>query len=238
MKEKLIAITTAAKRFIGERFLSFRVIKRLLVAAILFWIPMIIFLEIADEIREGEPIRGDTAVLQWLNSLSSPALDTFMIAATNTSGPIQAVVIAAIIIVILLLNKKRRAATFMLFALGGAAIINVLLKLLFARNRPDLWETVVTERSYSFPSGHAMGSSALAFSLMVLLWPTKWRWWAIVIGSLYIILIGTTRLYLGVHYPSDVIAGWAVSLAWVLTIKTVLDNYKLIARFQPGSGKH
>lgn len=208
------------------------ILKRLTLALFIFWVPVILFIAIADEIREKEPIPGDSAILRYLNQFATPTLDRIVIFLTDTSGPLQIVAIAAILIAVLYYLKKKRAAILLTFGLGGAALINVLLKLFFARDRPDLWATVVTETSYSFPSGHAMGSSALAFSLIVLLWPTKWRWWAILIGGIYTLLIGLTRLYLGVHYPSDIIAGWAVSLAWVLIVKTVLDNYKFIARFK------
>jgi undecaprenyl-diphosphatase len=69
-----------------------------------------------------------------------------------------------------------------------------------------------------------MLSSALALSLVVALWHTRFRWLAIVLGALYIALIGFTRLYLGVHYPTDVAGGWLASLLWVMALAVVYQR--------------
>jgi undecaprenyl-diphosphatase len=94
--------------------------------------------------------------------------------------------------------------------------LNLLLKELFGRDRPTLWETLVTEHGFSFPSGHAMASSALGFSIMVTLWNTRFRVPACIVAGFYIVLVGFSRLYLGVHYPTDVLAGWVLSGTWVI----------------------
>lgn len=227
--------TENSKALIAKRFISKVSIKRLLTAGLLFWVPVIIFIVLAEEVREKEPIPGDSAILQWLNQHSSPELDKAAVILTDTSGSLQAAVLSAIIITVLLALGRKRAGVMLLFSIGGASVINVLLKLFFARDRPDLWATVVTETSYSFPSGHAMGSAALAFGIIALLWDTKWRYPALVAGSLYTFLIGMTRLYLGVHYPTDVVAGWAVSLAWVIIVKVVLDHYAALRKLPRSS---
>jgi undecaprenyl-diphosphatase len=74
----------------------------------------------------------------------------------------------------------------------------------------------------SFPSGHAMASMALAVALIVLLWPTRWRYPMLLGGIFFTIMVGLSRIYLGVHYPSDVLAGWVASLAWVMGLSRVL----------------
>jgi membrane-associated phospholipid phosphatase len=81
-----------------------------------------------------------------------------------------------------------------------------------------LWQQIVIEKGYSFPSGHAMISCALAITIMILCWPTRWRRLAIIGGTIYFILVGISRLYLGVHYPSDVLGGWCVSIAWLYLV--------------------
>ena len=68
------------------------------------------------------------------------------------------------------------AAVFATVALGGAGLLNVATKLTFARERPTLWQSIAPETTYSFPSGHAMGSMSLALVLVLLCWPTRWRW--------------------------------------------------------------
>ncbi|RYF27698.1 MAG: phosphatase PAP2 family protein, partial [Chloroflexi bacterium] len=92
----------------------------------------------------------------------------------------------------------------------------------FERARPDLWQQLITETSFSFPSGHSAGSSALAVCIIALLWRTKWRVPALIIAPLYIVLIGFSRMYLGVHYLTDVIAGWIVGITWVLVVASIL----------------
>ncbi len=191
-----------------------------------FWLPVVIFVVLANAIRGGEPLPGDTPVLLWLYSFSSPLLDTVFQVITFIGGAafiIPAVLVAAAV----LYSKKRRGdALFALFAVGGAAVINATFKLLFARERPQLWEHIVVEHGYSFPSGHAMMSSAAAFTVVALLWHTAYRLPAILAGLTYFILVGLSRLYLGVHYPSDVLAGWCISLVWVLVL------YKVFSRFR------
>lgn len=111
-----------------------------------------------------------------------------------------------------------RKGLFFAAAVGGSALLNVAAKLLFARMRPELWETAVHESSYSFPSGHAMGSMTLALGVIVLLWDTRWRWPAVVLALLFALAVSASRVWLGVHYPSDILAAWAAAAAWVFGV--------------------
>ena len=70
-----------------------------------------------------------------------------------------------------------------------------------------------------------MASSALALALIILCWRTRWRWLALIGGAIYMIIIGLSRIYLGVHYPSDILAGWCVSLVWVLLLAGLVYEY-------------
>src|SRR3990167_6860759 len=113
----------------------------------------------------------------------------------------------------------------LLLAGASAGLLNFGLKLLFGRSRPELWTHLVTESSYSFPSGHAMLSSALALALVSIFWGTKYRVTVAIGAALYIAMIGFTRLYLGVHYPSDIIAGWCASFAWVIIVTSIAHTF-------------
>jgi undecaprenyl-diphosphatase len=197
---------------------------QLTVALILFWIPVIVFAKLAGEIIEREPIRGDIAILHWIHSLSTPLLDKVFLFFT-TIGSVEYVLPLSILILGLLLYKKRRLNSIIfLFGVGGAAAANIILKHLFHRTRPSFWSSAVTETGYSFPSGHAMASSALVLCLIVILWNTRWRVASIIVGGLVVVMIGVSRLYLGVHYPTDVIAGWCVSLVWVTIVVTIAQR--------------
>ena len=88
-----------------------------------------------------------------------------------------------------------------------------LVKLAFGRTRPEVFAQ--TPGNWSFPSGHTMSATGFAVALAIVLWPTRWRWPALVVATVYAAGIGLTRVYLGVHYPSDVVAAWALAVAIV-----------------------
>jgi undecaprenyl-diphosphatase len=90
------------------------------------------------------------------------------------------------------------------------------------RVRPHLWISKAPELDYAFPSGHAMTSMTLVAILVILTWYHPWRWLVITIGSLYLLSIAWTRLYLGVHFPSDILAGWMVALAWAIGVSLII----------------
>lgn len=90
-----------------------------------------------------------------------------------------------------------------------------------------LWTWATPAGGYSFPSGHATGSMALTAVFVMLAWPTRGRWWALLGGAVYAIGVGLSRLHLGVHFPSDILAGWAVALAWVAGIRLFLPDCAL-----------
>lgn len=180
------------------------------------------FVAIADEVLDGETLGFDEAVLMAINGTSNGFWDASFSAVTHLGGAVGIVAIAGSIAVVLFLRKKYNEILMLVTGVGGAVLLNVVLKLIFERPRPDLWEQLVVETSFSFPSGHAMVSSALAFSMVAIAWNTRFRWYAVGAGALFMLIIGFSRLYLGVHYPTDVFAGWLVSGAWVLLVALVV----------------
>lgn len=116
---------------------------------------------------------------------------------------------------LLLWHRRRGGAAFFAVAAIGAMALNFAAKILVGRARPDLWVAIAPEHGFSFPSGHAMGSIAAVTALVAPTWGTRWRRAAVGFGALFVALAGLSRLYLGVHYPSDVLTGWLASLAWV-----------------------
>jgi membrane-associated phospholipid phosphatase len=91
-----------------------------------------------------------------------------------------------------------------------------------------LWESTYHHYGYAFPSGHSMTSMTLALVMIILTWKTPWRLPVTILGSLFVSAIAWTRLYLGVHYPSDILAGWMVAFAWVIGV-TLAIKPNLIA---------
>ena len=187
---------------------------RLLLVFIGLLLPLWGFAELADEIHEQEAIGFDEPVLHFAHGLATPGLDRFFVGLTDI-GYLHGVVPFDIALVLVLLVLRRlRAATFAAVALAGSGLLNVGTKLVFARDRPSLWESITPELTYSFPSGHAMGSATLAWVLVLLAWRTRWRWPVIVVVVPFVLLVGFSRVYLGVHYPSDILAGWAAASVW------------------------
>ena len=94
------------------------------------------------------------------------------------------------------------------------------------RPRPTLWLSIRPEHTYSFPSGHAMDTAAVAVAVGFLLWPRQCLGSRLVLAlaALFALGVGWARVYLGVHYPSDVLAGWAAAAGWVLLIQLLMAS--------------
>lgn len=186
--------------------------------------PLFVFGKLAEDVWAHEGFRWDQPVLEIIHTLSSPAHDALAVFVTNLGGPIQMASLAALVGLGLLIARRYAQAAFFLLAVGGAAAINLLAKLAFKRHRPELWISPIPEHDYGFPSGHAMGTMAVVLAIVVLVWPTRWRWLALVLGAVFALTVSGSRLYLGVHYPSDVVAGWAASLAWVISVSMIIQG--------------
>jgi undecaprenyl-diphosphatase len=184
-------------------------------------LPLLAFGDLAEDVWKGGGFGWDEPVLQYAHSLGTPALDWWMLFVSALGYAHGVVPLAVALPVLLLVHRRRGDALFAMVAVGGAGMLNQGAKLLFQRARPELWASPSPEHSFSFPSGHAMGSMALVATVAVLVWPTRYRWLAILGGGAFTILVGASRVYLGVHYPSDVFAGWSASLAWVLGLSQV-----------------
>jgi len=185
--------------------------------------PLWLFAELADEIHELERmVQLDEAVLRWFNGLAGPRLDAFFVAASHAGYEYGVIPADVLLSLVLLLKKKWREATFASVSFVGSALLNMAAKHGFQRERPSLWESIAPETTFSFPSGHAMGSMTLAMVAVLLAWRTRWRWPVLSAALVFVLVVGLSRLYLGVHYPSDVLAGWAAGLAWVAGTYLVL----------------
>ena len=194
------------------------------IAFVLFWIPVVIFAKLADDVIEHDPIGPDSFILNAVHSIHSAGWDSFFLFLTALGEPAVVASVAFALFGVLLYRHNWRAAAMILAGVGGAGLANLILKAVFMRSRPSIFTPLVHETSYSFPSGHSMVSAAFVISLMLILWHTRYRIPAIVLGLLATGLIGLSRIYLGVHYPSDVLAGWSVGLVWAVLAGSVILN--------------
>jgi undecaprenyl-diphosphatase len=123
-------------------------------------------------------------------------------------------------------SKRWNYSLYTIITFLGAITISYTGKIIVHRARPHLWELVYQIGSdYSFPSGHAMSSMSFALVLIILTWNSSWRWLMIIFGSLFAIAIAWTRLYLGVHYPSDILGGWMMAIAWSMVVLLIGKLY-------------
>lgn len=195
-----------------------------------------IFFEIREEILEKEFELFDMQLLHFFYNLRTPILNAIMKIITDF-GATTMIVLWVGLIIVLSIKKYVREAVLLGFVLSMAAIINGCLKLIFQRPRPQ-FEPLVIENSYSFPSGHAMDSTVFYLMLVYLTYHlTRNKKLTVLVGviaSFMILAIGISRIYLGVHYPSDVLAGFVAGLCWLLIVFFV---YKTIWKFRLFSKK-
>ena len=212
-----------------ESFLSFG--KKLIAAhwrslLILFigvYLPLQVFGELAEEVWENEGgFPWDVPILLAVHSTSSTQMDGFATILTKLGVFWGVFPVASVIGLVLLLRRRWRSLTYLLTTLFGSIIINRTAKVLLHRVRPHLWSSPAPELDYGFPSGHAMSSMTLVAALVILSWNSRWRFPVWLIGSVFVLSIGWTRLYLGVHYPSDILAGWMVSIAWAIGVSLLI----------------
>ncbi|HEY6544240.1 MAG TPA: phosphatase PAP2 family protein [Dokdonella sp.] len=181
-------------------------------------LPLAGFGMLVDEVREDEGFAFDVPLLQAAREMHGPRLDALFVAATLAGYQFGVVPVDIALVLGLGIARRLRAGLFAGLAIVGSALLNLAAKPVFGRERPSLWESIAPEDNYSFPSGHAMGSMTLACVLVLLAWRTRWRWPVLVAGAAFVVLVGMSRVYLGVHYPSDILAGWTAAVAWTVAM--------------------
>jgi membrane-associated phospholipid phosphatase len=220
-------ILTIWRQQVGGRLLPLLFTVRglgLLMAALALWG----FYHIAEEVLEQETLALDTNILLTLKQWHNPWLDRLMLSLTALGEPFLLLIASIILASFLLWRGYRAEMTALVIAAVGALVLNVLLKNLFARHRPELWQRAVEVQFYSFPSGHAM-MSFVVYGMVGYLLAQHFKGWRIQIAALTVLLIGTiglSRLYLGVHWPTDVIAGYAAGTVWLMTCILSLRIWK------------
>ncbi|MGX7107978.1 phosphatase PAP2 family protein [Facklamia miroungae] len=205
-----------------------KIIRKVTSAYFLFAALSMLFVHLGLEIKENDLVTFDTTIQNWVRNHHSPVLDHIMLFITHSSSALPVLIIFAFIVYQLYRQKLFDKMRFILVTIPGTMIINTLLKLIFQRNRPDLINLLVEEKFYSFPSGHAMISSTAVFAIIVLFWQSKHFYKIMAVGILYTFFVGYSRIYLGVHYPSDIIGGWIISFAWVILAQKLLLTNNVI----------
>lgn len=181
------------------------------------YLPLGIFAVLAVGIwQHGKGFLWDIPILQAVHATANPDWQPYVYLFSKL-GVFWGVFPAATVVAFLLIYLRRwRSLSYLAFTLLGNIVINRTAKIVFHRERPSLWEVFSHELDYAFPSGHAMSSMSFVAVLIILTWGSRWWWWVLISGGAFVTAIGWTRLYLAVHFPSDILAGWMLSLAWAI----------------------
>lgn len=198
------------------------------------WLPLLIilmvaadgFIDLAGDVWLQEGLEWDVPVMQAIHTFSTPLMDTIFTVITHTAG-------TAIIIPIVLVcgwlwyQRQFYRLALLIVSVVGNGLLNLSLKLLFERPRPDVFPPVMAESSFSFPSGHTASAVAFYGVLAVFLWEDRRRGLALLCG-LWVLLVAFSRVYLGVHYPSDVLASFSLGVVWVILV--ILNDERRAAK--------
>lgn len=196
----------------------------------------LVFARITEDYLTNDPLaRWDVSLAGWFEEQRSAAgLDAFR-AITNFGSPAVSLVIASIVCVVLYRRRQVAEAALLPVVLGGGELLNLVLKLSFHRDRPEVG--VVQLDTYSYPSGHAMIATATYGAFAYLLWRRASSGRARILISLgtaaIVLLISVSRLYLGVHYLSDVLGAVAAGATWLALSIALQAAYaeRFVARF-------
>jgi membrane-associated phospholipid phosphatase len=191
-----------------------------------------------DVVTNGLLSEQDVQVVAWLHVHGSAALDALLTWASFSGGPAITSAYASILIVAYLARRRIVAALAIGTTVYGAALFNIAVKHLVQRGRPALEDPVMTVPTYSFPSGHAAASTVFGGLICVLVWRSGFRGLrggiAIACMVAWIALVGVSRVYLGLHYPTDVVAGTAEGLLWLMAWTIAFDCLGIDLRWPAG----
>ena len=217
-----------------------------LLAALAIVLALLTFSKTAGEMMEGDLREFDDGVLRMMRSADDPSvpigpawLVQVAIDVTALGGTGVLAIILLIVVGYLALEGRYDAIALIVVATAGGGVLSELLKWWFARKRPEIVPHLVNVGSASFPSGHSLLAVVTYLTLGAVLARfvprRRSRTYCIVVSLLLALLIGLSRVYLGVHYPTDVLAGWSAGLAWALPCWLVARYLQYRGRVKPPS---
>ena len=198
--------------------------------ALVFVVAALVFVVIARQVVIGAPLTTlDAELANWLHRRADPPLTALMLAVTTLHSTVAVSCYAAVAAVYLFSKHRWRALVTVFVCVAGGLTLNVAMKFAFQRARPTFDHPLLTLNTYSFPSGHMAGSTI--FYGLCIAWvcarTRQWRWRlpAMLAAAAALALVGLSRMYLGVHYLSDVAAAFAEGVAWLALCLTALHAF-------------
>lgn len=213
------------------------IIAFLAVALIVGLVVTALFGVLAEAVRGGFTQTVDENVLRWIAARRTPALNEAMLEITTIGSGIPLILMVIVAAVFLWFTKHHWSVLFLLLATGGGQVINRLLKAYFNRDRPSVVEWGHFVDTASFPSGHAMSSFIVYLTMAYLVAriapnvALKRFTWGLAI--VMVLAVGFTRMYLGVHYPTDVIGGFIAGFGWVTFVAACMAALRFFAPRRP-----
>ena len=186
---------------------------------------LIFFAWLSNEVLEGETRHFDEVTRAAVHHLASPTMTGTMRGISFVGSSLFLTTATVVMFIWFLTHRWRREAWLLGITMLGAAVLNTTLKLTFQRARPEPFFDLLAPKSYSFPSGHSLASfcffGALATVLAARIENKRINFVIWLVSGLMVLLIGLSRIYLGVHYTTDVLAGYAAALIWIAVIRFV-----------------
>ena len=179
-----------------------------------------LFVAIAEDVVTGDPLtKVDLAVVQWFHARTHPAITEWMRWVSDLHGVLAISFYVVLLAIYLLWKREWVWLAFLVGAVPGGMVLNEAMKHLFQRSRPSLDQALLALPSYSFPSGHVAGAT-LFYGVLAVMFTAAgndWQRRALIasVALLMVVLVALSRLYLGVHYLSDVVAAFAEASAWL-----------------------
>ncbi len=186
---------------------------------------------IVEDLLTGDPLTVvDAQVAAWFHRHATPGLTRTAVAITFLGSPPFLGGASLAFALFLIWRRWWHRLLALVLTMGGGTVLIILLKNLFQRSRPVFENPLITLAGYGFPSGHVMGSTLLcgvvSFIAAVILKAWRWRVLSVLLAFLFVLLIALTRVYLGVHYLSDVLGAMAAGLAWLAFSLTAVETFR------------
>jgi len=182
------------------------------------------FVVLSAAVGRGKTNGFDEACRTGLNSIASPALTLVMQGVTTLGSQAALLGVSGFAVILLFLSRSWREGWLVVIAMAGAELLLAMLKLEFHRQRPEPFFGAIASTSYSFPSGHTM-LSFCCYGLLAAVASARLRgrarWWVRIGAAVLVLMIGISRVYLGTHHATDVIAGYLVATVWLAALVAI-----------------
>lgn len=176
---------------------------------------LVVFVAISIAVQTVSIQVLDVAALRWVGDQVTPGFA--QVARGVGTWPYTAALVAFEIGLCVILARRRAWGQigFVASSLLGSYVLNRGLKWMFVRERPVSFDLLTHENGYAFPSGHAMATASIALVVILVFWRHRHGRLALVAGVMFMLLVGLSRLLIGAHFPTDIVAGWAAGFTWV-----------------------